>query len=325
MPPAGGPGGSGGGGRDESVSVVVCTTGRRPTLWMLLTSLSKLDDPPLEVLVVENAPRRALVTADLEALGARHVWEPRRGLDVARNRGAREAAGAIVAYVDDDCEVDPTWLTGIRQGFADDDVVLVTGRVLPASLDLPSQLIFERWCSWDRGVEPFRLTRADRRPGFPASAHHLGTGCNMAFRRAELLAMGGFDEGLDMGSLVGGGGDLDAFVRVIDAGHAAAYEPTALVRHTHRQTRHALRWQMFGYGLAQGAVLAKGLATRTGLRREIARLWGRRLRTKGRQLRRRAESPVQRRLILVESTGIVLGPFAYLPSVLQARWRRRRF
>lgn len=323
MAPAGRSGGSGGGGQDELISVVVCTTGRRRSLWALLMSLTKVDDPAVEVIVVENAPQPVLARADLEELGARHVWEPCRGLDAARNRGGAEARGPIVAYVDDDCEVDPGWVAGLRQAFREPSVGLVTGRVLPASLDRLSQQQFEAWCSWDRGVEPFRLTLADRRAGFPASAHHLGTGCNMAYRRAVLAAVGPFDEALDMGSLIGGGGDLDMFTRVIDAGYTAAYEPTALVRHTHRRTQRALRWQVFGYGQAQGAVLAKGFVTRPRVRREVADFWRHRLRAKARQLRRPTESPVPRRLIALETIGILVGPCSYLPSRLVARWRRR--
>jgi GT2 family glycosyltransferase len=273
---------------------------------------------------VENTARPALDGGRLAALGCRHVVERQVGLDAARNRGAREAVGTIVAYVDDDCVVEAGWLTGLRRGFADPDVALVTGRVLPTTLDLTSQWMFERWCSWDRGELPISLTKHHRLPGFPASPHHLGTGCNMAFRRAALLALGGFDEALDMGSLIGGGGDLDMFNRAIDAGHVAAYEPTALVRHTHRETMTDLRWQMWGYGIAQGALLAKGIATRRGLRRHIAGFWRHRLRWKWRQLRGLEPSGVPRRLVLLETAGIVLGPFLYVPSRAQARLRRRR-
>lgn len=308
----------------DLISVVVCTAGRRASLWRLVDSLVGLEDRAYEVIVVENTTRPALDGARLAALGCRHVVERRVGLDAARNRGARESVGTIVAFVDDDCVVETGWLAGLRRGFADPDVVLVTGRVLPATLDLTSQWMFERWCSWDRGELPISLTRHDRLPWFPASAHHLGTGCNMAFRRSDLLALGGFDEALDMGSLIGGGGDLDMFNRAIDAGHVAAYEPTALVRHTHRETMHDLRWQVWGYGIAQGALLAKGLVTRRGVRRDIAAFWRHRLGWKWRQIRGTAPTGVPRRLLAIEAAGIVLGPFLYVPSQVRAWMRRRR-
>lgn len=308
----------------ELISVVVCTAGRRPTIWRLLRSAVALTDPAFEVIVVENAVQATLDRARLRQLGVRHVHEPRPGLDAARNRGAREAAGAVVAYVDDDCELDPGWLTGLRCGFADPDTALVTGRVLPASLGLPSQRMFQAWCSWDRGLEEIRHVVGDPLPGFPATASRLGTGCNMAIRRAVLFEVGGFDEALDMGTLIGGGGDLDLFLRILDAGHAAAYEPAALVRHTHRETMHDLRWQIWGYGLAQGALLAKGLVTRAGVRREIARFGRQRLRHKAHQLLHRGASGLPRRLLVFEVAGILLGPVAYATSVVRLRWQRPR-
>lgn len=308
----------------ELISVVVCTAGRRPSIWRLLQSAVALADPAFEVIVVENAVRPTLDAWRLRQLGVRHVLEPRRGLDAARNRGAREAAGAVVAYVDDDCELEPGWLTGLRGALVDPEVALVTGRVLPATLALPSQRMFEAWCSWDRGLEQVRHLVGDPLPGFPASAHRLGTGCNMAIRRAVLFEVGGFDEALDMGTLIGGGGDLDVFIRILDAGHGAAYEPTAVVRHRHRETMHDLRWQIWGYGLAQGALLTKGLITRTGVRREIARFGRQRLRHKVRQLLHRGTSALPRRVLAFEVVGILLGPIAYATSMVRLRWQRRR-
>lgn len=308
----------------DLVSVVVCTRGRRPSLWQLLESLSQLRDPHYEVIVVENSRAAALDERRVASSGARLVLERRLGLDAARNRGAIEARGSIVAYVDDDCVVDPGWLGGIRSAFEDTAVALVAGRVLPSTLDLPSQRLFQRWCSWDRGPERIRLTIDDRLPGFPESAHHLGTGCNMAFRRGVLEEIGGFDEALDMGTLIGGGGDLDAFVRVLDARHVTVYEPTALVLHTHRATIEDLRWQIWGYGIAQGAVLAKGAWTRPELRRGIARAYRSRLGTKRRQLQGRQRSGLPRRLVAIEAAGIAAGPLVYPPSWVLAWLRRRR-
>ena len=308
----------------ELISVVVCTSGRRPSLWDLIEGLVALDDPAFEVIIVENASHPELSGARLHKVGVRHVVEHQVGLDAARNRGAREAKGSIVAYVDDDCQVAPGWLTGIRRGFEDPGVVLVTGRVLPASLERVSEQLFERWCVWDRGQLPTRFTVTDDRPAFPVATHHLGTGCNMAFRRAALLDLGGFDEALDMGSLIGGGGDLDIFARTLDAGYAAAYEPTALVHHRHRQTLHDLRWQVFGYGVSQGALLAKGLVTRRGLRRAHVRFWVNRVHSKWLQMRGKAYSGMPRRILVLEILGIAVGPFAYLPSRMHAWVRRQR-
>jgi GT2 family glycosyltransferase len=309
---------------DCMISVVVCTTARRHTLWPLLEELVALDDLRFEVLVVENNPTSRLDPDRLASLGVRHVVEPRRGLDVARNRGWAEAAGEVIAYVDDDCSVSPKWLHGLRCAFGDPTVALVTGRVLAAALGRASEVVFEAAFPWDRGTLPIEFARVDAERWFPASTHHLGTGCNMAFRRSALERLGGFDEALDMGTLIGGGGDLDAFARVIDAGMEARYEPSAIVLHHHRVTMRDLRWQVWGYGVAQGALLTKGLLTRPGRRPAIVRFWCHRVATKWRELsvRVRQREGFPRSVLLLETIGLLVGPFVYPVSAVQ-RWLRR--
>jgi hypothetical protein len=96
------------------------------------------------------------------------------------------------------------------------------------------------------------------------------------------------------------------------------------VRHLHRQTLHDLRWQVWGYGLSQGALLAKGFVTRPGMRRDLFRFGHHRLRRKLLQILGRIESEVPRRILVVEVLGIIAGPFAYLPSRIYAWVRRQR-
>jgi hypothetical protein len=64
------------------------------------------------------------------------------------------------------------------------------------------------------------------------------------------LALGGFDTALDVGTPTGGGGDLELFFRVVAAGHQVVYEPSAVVRHRHRQTMEQLVRQKRGDGTA---------------------------------------------------------------------------
>lgn len=99
----------------------------------------------------------------------------------------------------------------------------------------------------------------------------------MAFRREVLLSLGGFDTALDVGTPTGGGGDLEAFYRVVAAGHLLVYEPAAVVRHGHRATRAELTRQMRGNGSGLlsyllGAGRGYPPAERRELRR-VARWW----------------------------------------------------
>lgn len=307
------------------VSVVVCTRGRPDHLARCLRSLDAQTDRCHEVVVVDN---NDVHTPDLDAGRPRwrSVHEPRRGLDIARNRGTQEARGSIVAFIDDDCEADPNWITNVRAAFADPGVGAVTGRVRPASLAQPSQRWFESHFSFDRGTSPTRFTQWDRRPWFPMWTGCVGTGCNMAFRTQVLAEIGGFDELLDMGTSIGGGGDLDVYARLIDAGAVIAYAPDALVWHHHRATDRDVRAQFIGYGVSIGALLAKTAIERPAYRTHAVRYFLDRLRVAARLSKQTGAGthlvPVQ--LLLLDVAAQCAGPFVYLHARRRSRRRPRR-
>ena len=309
------------------VSVVLCTGGTRPThLRRCLESLARLDDDSFEVVVVDNGGKSVVKAEQVQFAGAKLVREPKRGLDRARDRGIAHSKGEIVAFIDDDCEVDPGWIRGLRGSFKDPLVQFVTGRVRPASLDCDSQLWFEEHFSFDRGPFPQRFTRFDASALSPLLMGALGTGANMAFRRALLERIGEFDPALDMGTLVGGGGDLDMFARALDGGEVCEYAPDAVVFHHHRETLSKLRWQTWGYGVSQGALCAKCVIGRRGKRIHGLRRYVRLLRDHARRLKLsdNGDNGFPSDLVRLELFGIAVGPVVYLASVLQQRRRYRR-
>jgi glycosyltransferase involved in cell wall biosynthesis len=198
------------------------------------------------------------------------------GLDVARNRALREATGEFVAYFDDDVVVDPGWLDGFADALAaHPEVAGVTGPVLPLALATRAQVEFERLGGFRRS---FRRTRFGRtlpgNPFYPCGPGLFGTGCNMAFRRDALDALGGFDEALDTGAPLPGGGDLDVFYRLIRAGHAIVMEPRCLVLHEHRRDWSGLRRQLWTWGLGLMAFVGKSYAAEPAQRRRFRGLIG---------------------------------------------------
>jgi len=215
-----------------SLSVVICTKNRPENVARCLESLLKLqmeeDSPRFEVLVVDNTPSDERVKELVTSLpGVRYVQEPKAGLDFARNRGWQEATGEIIAYLDDDVVVDSQWLNGLVEAWADNpDAGAFTGLVLPYELVTEAQILFEQRGGFRRGFEKIRYGQALRgNPLYPCGSGIFGAGCNMAFRREVLFKLGGFDEALDTGGPLPGGGDLDIFYRVIRLGYPLVYEP----------------------------------------------------------------------------------------------------
>jgi starch synthase len=234
-----------------AVTVVVCTRDRTELLARCLDGIAAQTVPPEEVLIVDNAPSDG-ATAKLAAeRGVRYVEEPCPGLDFARNRALREATGDVLAFLDDDVVPDPHWLEGVRTVWREHpDAGAMTGQVLPFELATGSQVAFERRGGFRGGNQPVRYSGPERPddPIYPYGPGMFGAGCNMAVRRDVARRLGGFDEALDTGPPLPGGGDIDLFHRVLRAGSPLVYEPRAVVFHRHRRDDAALLRQYDSWG-----------------------------------------------------------------------------
>ncbi|MFF4889391.1 glycosyltransferase [Micromonospora chersina] len=316
------------------VSVVVPTCGRTPLLESTLDSLTALDYPDYEIVVVDNAPQ-VTETARIVARRAagdprfRYTGEPRPGVAHARNRGLAEARGTIVAYADDDLVLDRGWLRSLVDGFTDDGVAAVTGQVLARELDTPSQIWLEQYGGYGKGCQRRRFDRAGlstieagatRRVDPPPRSLHpylpgsYGSGANMAFRRDALLRLGGFDPRLRSGE------DIDVLLRTVLAGHVLAYEPGAIVWHTHRREMRALRRTMYSYGAGLGAVLTKCLANDPTTRRELLARLPRGVAyalRPGSAKNDRKQKGYPAWLTAVELCGLALGPVHYAAAAVR--------
>jgi GT2 family glycosyltransferase len=319
-----------------ALSATICTRNRPALLRRALQSLLAQATPPGEILVVDNAPSdtatRDLVRAEFPTV--RYVEEPAPGLDFARNRALKEAAHEIVAFVDDDAVADPDWARTVAAVFTDrPHAGACFGRIDPLSVTGEAERVFEE----NGGLTS---ARTSERLWLPAQGAELmggrwaptiawaitaGSGCNMAVRREAALGLGGFDEALDMGAVLPGGGDTDMLWRMVEAGLEVACEPRARVRHEHRREVEAAYRQIVGYHRALSALLAKGIATTRGRRRlELLAFLGWRLVKPGLRLVRRARGhdPLPSRVLLRMWWSVVRGLGAYHEARRLARRRR---
>jgi GT2 family glycosyltransferase len=319
--------------RPMRLTAAICTRDRPEELRRALASLAAQTGPPDEILVVENAPRdgrvRELIERDFP--GVRWTSEPVPGLDFARNRALEGATGDVVAFLDDDAVADAGWAAALRSPFADPRVGAVTGRVEALVTDTPGQRLVEANGGYSRGVRRIRLPEEislplhGRRAPRIAWAVSVGSGCSLAVRRSLLLEIGGFDEALDLGAELPGGGDHDALWRVLEAGSSVLYEPAALAWHEHRRDLAAAGRQIVGHQRALVAFLVKSLRRSRGRRRLgvlVFLLW--RLGKPVARLARRAagRDPLPAPLLLRMLAGCWSGLWAY-PVAWRAAARRR--
>lgn len=320
-------------------SVVVPSNFARPAqLRRCAERLVELDYPDYEVIVVDNRPGN-VPEADIP--GVRVVREPHPGISAARNRGIAVATGEIIAFTDDDGVVDRRWLRALGERFArEPDVVAVSGLVVPLELETPAQILFEQsGNAADRGFVPLTFEHVGRFQvlcrGPDGGTRHVrsiymsgeyGAGVNMAFRAAVLRAAGGFDKALGVGTPACSGEDTAMFLELLAAGNRLAFEPGAIVQHSHRATLEELERQIHGYGIGFTAMLT-ALALRNprhvlGLA-SVLPAWLRSLHdpASGKNLNRTTDYP--RALVRAELRGMVAGPLAYLRSRrAQHRWTR---
>jgi glycosyltransferase involved in cell wall biosynthesis len=247
------------------VTVGICTRDHpdyvaRVVRSLLASAAHSTIENQFEILVVDNAPSDQRTRKVAESFSdVRYVCERRPGLDFARNRAVQEARGEILAFIDDDAVVDRCWFVGLQKAWAESpDAGVFTGPVLPYELITTAQILFEQRGGFGRDFQARRFGSKDVNiRNYPCNAGMFGAGCNMAFRRDMLIELGGFDEALDTGPPLPGGGDLDIFYRMLRAGRTLAYEPQLLVFHQHRREYVALRRQMYTWGLGMMAYAAK--------------------------------------------------------------------
>jgi glycosyltransferase involved in cell wall biosynthesis len=241
----------------RQTSVIVCTHNRADLLPRVINQLRAQDYPAdaFEIIVVDNVSTdhtQQVVEHFVAEPGVRvhYVVESRPGVTFARNRGAEEAHYPYLAYLDDDCSVEPDWLSQLIQGFdLRDDVVVVGGRVvLEWSLqEKPTWLNpkLEHWLAayGNFGTQPQLLENKAR----------VIEG-NMALTYEAWHAAGGFLGMEQFGSKHFAAGEVHFLLRQIERiGGKVAYVPNAVVyHHVGRRTRRWMLQRAYWQGVSDG-------------------------------------------------------------------------
>jgi glucosyl-dolichyl phosphate glucuronosyltransferase len=235
-------------------SIVIPTLNRAELLQPLLDSLLMqcADGIDYEILVVDNGSSDG-TRALMEAYSAgdrriRYVYEPRPGVSNARNAGILRARAAILAFVDDDVEAAPDWLSSLKRAFDEHpEADCIGGRVRP------------RWRTprppWLTSDHAGAIAVQDRPHLFTVGAHNASPcllTANFACRRSVFDEVGLFAPAFRRGQ------DRELQIRMWRAGKIGVYcpsvevivEPPAdrLVKQYHRRWHvttamyHALMW-----------------------------------------------------------------------------------
>lgn len=198
------------------VSVIVPTYRDWSGLARCLDALAgqTLPASEFEVIVVDNDARSDPPPLPL---GVRYLHAPQGWSYAARNAGAAQARGAVLAFTDADCLPTPEWLAALLEAFgARPDCDLIGGPIDIVAAHDNTAIRYER-------LFEFRQQELITREGYSVTA-------NLAVRRSAFVRAGGFDARLKSC------GDSEFCVRAGAGGHRIGYAESARVRHPARET-----------------------------------------------------------------------------------------
>jgi glycosyltransferase involved in cell wall biosynthesis len=224
------------------VSVVVPAYNSAWSIPDTLASVLRQTHCNIELIIVDDGSTDGLADVIAPALQdprTRLVRQENAGLAAARNRGLAESAGDLVAFVDADDIWHPQFLERVI-GALDADPAAPFGYALFRRIDTENRMI------------PTPLWRHVPRHDFVGliEVNTVGNGSAMVFRRAAILAAGGFDSGLrDQGAQ--GAEDWKLLLML------AARHPPAIVR------RQLVGYRQVAGGMSRGQPDTQLRAVRT--------------------------------------------------------------
>lgn len=249
-----------------TITVILCTHNRCQSLAKALESVASSivsDSIKWNILVVDNGSNDAtqsVVEDYCHRFPERfnYHFEARQGKSFALNTGVCEAKADILAFMDDDVQVDAHWLNNLAEVFFNKDWAGVGGRILPEPgfvpptwMETEARYALAPLAIFDRGLVAREIKEAPY-------------GTNMAFRKEIFSKYGSFRT--DLGPLPGAdirhNEDSEFGSRLLAAGERFWYEPSALVYHAvpeeRRQKKYFLAWW---YDKARADIRQDGIPT----------------------------------------------------------------
>lgn len=215
-----------------------------------LESLAAIDYPPQlwDIIVVDDGspvPIDSVVSDARLPIPARYLRQTNAGPGAARNTAAHASVRDYLAFTADDCSPAPDWLLALSRAFGQDghETALIGGEIRHA---LPNKL-----CPTASHLLVEHL-KAHKNAGAPK----FFTPNNLAVHRASFIDAGGFHP-----SFGPTGEDLEFCDRWAAQGRTIAYEPGAVVAHSHPQSVRGFLRQHFAYGI--GSARARAMRSQT--------------------------------------------------------------
>jgi GT2 family glycosyltransferase len=245
----------------QDVDIVIPTRGRGGFVERTIHSIRGCSYPSFNVWIVdqsEDDTTEAAVAPHLRAdPRVRYLRSRSRGSNLARDAGVAAGHAPYILFTDDDCRVEPGWVTAMASELSHRETSAVFGRVVPeddVQAGLPPA----------EAVSPaVRLAVKD----FPCRQEYAGNrfrldfghGANMGLRRDAYEEVGGFDLLLGTGGPLRAWPERDLGYRILSRGGRIVYTPEAVVHHRQWRSWNEVRRTFRNYAFGTGAVAGKYL------------------------------------------------------------------
>lgn len=219
-------------------SIIIPTYKRNTLLNLCLRAIANLEFNlnVVEVIVVNDGcstPPRDLITDFSDRLDISLLSQKHSGPAIARNTGAREAQGKYLAFIDDDCEPFPDWLSKLQARFNEKPDSCVGGQTINRQRSnicstASNVLIHYLFSYYNREHEQARFLTSNNL-AIPSECFHEIGGFNPGFSRAAAE-------------------DRELCDRCLHLGFPLTYAPEVKVYHNHDLRISSFIMQHFNYG-----------------------------------------------------------------------------
>ncbi len=204
------------------VSVVINTCDRGAYLGDTLEGLKQQTYKNFEVVLV-NGPSIDNTEEVAKRYNVRYYTAP-FNISVSRNVGIKNAAGEILAFIDDDAVPEPRWLEDIVKGYQQNPEAGAVGGFVYNGDGSDFQFCYGMIDKWG-----YPQTRTDAPYDYNEPRGHfynINIGTNASYLRTALIEAGGFDEEIEYYH-----DESDVCVRLINIGYKVAQLDNAFVHH----------------------------------------------------------------------------------------------
>jgi glycosyltransferase involved in cell wall biosynthesis len=259
------------------ISVIIPTLNRSQHLTRCLNTIAiqSLRQDIFEVIIVDNGSNDT--TADVvkffisrnPKLSIRYIYDPEPGLLTGRHRGASEAYGDFLVFIDDDVELSPRWLESIYNYFVSNkDTSFITGPCLPLFESYPPEWLKYFWSNKGSTRSLGYLSLIDMGNIVKSISPTSVWGLNFAIRKDVFYKLKGFHPDCISDDLqkFQGDGELGLTGKAVVLNYKATYLPGAFLYHLvpeKRMTSEYFEKRAYYQGVSDSFSQLKNITTST--------------------------------------------------------------